>query len=70
MGAAGEEVEVEEGEEGEDGGGLETELWLLMSRKLASGGRRRTPERVDPSMAFWSWRRKRRGGAKGSRIWG
>lgn len=58
MGAAGEEVEVEEGE---DGGGLETELWLLMSRKLASGGRRRTPERVDPSMAFWSWRKKRGG---------
>ncbi len=52
----------EEGAEGEEGGGLETELWLLMSRKLASGGRRRTPERVEPSMAFWSWRRRKRRG--------
>lgn len=45
-------------DEGEDCGGLLTEVWLLMSRKLASGGRRRTPERVDPSMAFWSWTEK------------
>lgn len=45
---------VEEGAAAEEGGGLETELWLLMSRKLASGGRSRTPERVEPSMAFWS----------------
>lgn len=46
----------EEGAAGEEGGGLETELWLLMSRKLARGGRSRTPERVEPSMAFWSWK--------------
>lgn len=50
----------EEGAAAEEGGGLETELWLLMSRKLARGGRSLTPERVEPSMAFWSWRRKRR----------
>lgn len=45
---------------GEEGGGLVTELWLLMSRKLARGGRSRTPERVEPSIAFWSWRRRRK----------
>lgn len=47
---------MEVGEEGaveEEGGGLGAELCL---RKLASGGRSRTPERVEPSMAFWSWR--------------
>jgi len=49
--------EVEDGEEGaaeEGGGGLGTDLWLLMSRKLARGGRSWTPDRVEPSMAFWS----------------
>lgn len=45
---------------GDEGGGLETELWLLISRKLARGGRSRTPERVEPSMAFWSWRRRKK----------
>lgn len=58
-GAKAGEVEAgEEGAEGEEGGGLGPDLWLLMSRKLASGGRSRTPERVEPSMAFWSWRRE------------
>lgn len=27
----------------------------FVSRKLARGGRRRTPERVEPSIAFWSY---------------
>lgn len=42
---------------GEDGG---EEAWgrfealRMVSRKLAKGGRKRTPLRVEPSMAFWS----------------
>lgn len=31
----------------------------LMSRKLARGGRRRTPERVEPSIAFCSWKKRK-----------
>lgn len=53
-GAEGAEAEGgEEGAEGEEGGGLGADL-RSPPRKLASGGRRRTPERVEPSMAFWS----------------
>lgn len=32
---------------------------VLMSRKLARGGRRRTPERVEPSIAFWSYKKRK-----------
>lgn len=62
---------MEEGVVGDEGGGLETELWLLISRKLARGGRSRTPERVEPSMAFWSWKeRKRKSRRKGQQLKG
>lgn len=42
------------GEEGVDDGGWCFLAFLLASLKLARGGRRRTPLRVEPSMAFWS----------------
>lgn len=41
-----------EGEEGADDGGWCFLDFLLASLKLARGGRRRTPLRVEPSMAF------------------
>lgn len=49
-----------------DGGGkgLGTDLCLLMSRKLARGGRSLTPERVEPSMAFWSFLRRKQNNNK------
>lgn len=31
----------------------------LVSRKLARGGRSRTPERVEPSIAFWSYEERK-----------
>lgn len=31
-----------------------------MSRKLARGGRSRTPARVEPSIAFWSYEERKR----------
>lgn len=44
---------------GEDGDWWDLADLRLESLKLASGGRRRTPLRVEPSMAFCSWKEER-----------